>query len=66
MSEHGIVRWSRWAEGSWTAAVAPHGVLLLPPELPEDLVTDLWKELRSSRGSLTAILDNLTDRKSVV
>ena len=59
MSEHGIVRWSRWAEGSWTAAVAPHGVLLLPPELPEDLVTDLWKELRSSRGSLTAILDHL-------
>ena len=59
MSEHGIVRWSRWAEGSWTAAVAPHGVLLLPPELPEEMVTDLWKELRSSRGSLTAILDHL-------
>lgn len=59
MSEHGIVRWSRWAEGTWTAAVAPHGVLLLPPELPEEMVTDLWKELRSSRGSLTAILDHL-------
>ena len=59
MSEHGIVRWSRWAEGSWTAAVAPHGVLLLPPGLPEDLVIDLWTELRSSRGGLTAILDHL-------
>ena len=59
MSEHGIVRWSRWAEGTWTAAVAPHGVLLLPPGLPEDLVIDLWTELRSSRGGLTAILDHL-------
>ena len=59
MSEHGIARWSRWAEGTWTAAVAPHGVLLLPPKLSEEFVTDLWEELRSSRGSLTAILDHL-------
>ena len=59
MSEHGIARWSRWAEGSWTAAVAPHGVLVLPPTLSEESVIDLWEELRSSQGSLTAILDRL-------
>ena len=59
MSEHGIARWSRWAEGSWTAAVAPHGVLVLSPTLSEESVIDLWEELRSSQGSLTAILDRL-------
>jgi len=59
VSEHGIARWSRWAEGSWTAAVAPHGVLVLPPTLSEESVIDLWEELRSSQGSLTAILDRL-------
>ena len=59
MSEHGVARWNRWAEGSWTSVVAPHGVLLLPPGLSEEVVTGLWEEMRSSRASLTAVLDQL-------
>ncbi|MDO4901104.1 FHA domain-containing protein [Actinomyces sp.] len=56
---HGNQWEARWAEGTWTAAVTPRGVLLLPREVPEDLVNQLWRLLRSPEGSLTAILDRL-------
>lgn len=48
-----------WAEGTWSAAVTPRGVLLLPPEVPEELVAELWRLLRDPEGTLTAILDRL-------
>ncbi|WP_233188041.1 FHA domain-containing protein [Actinomyces qiguomingii] len=57
--EHGNQREAMWAEGTWTAAVTPRGVLLLPTEVPEELVVELWRLLRAPEGSLTAILDRL-------
>lgn len=59
MSNANNERETLWAEGAWSAAVTPRGVLLLPPEVPEELVTQLWRLLRSPEGGLTAILDRL-------
>ncbi|WP_258522294.1 FHA domain-containing protein [Actinomyces sp. Z5] len=59
MSDANNERETLWAEGAWSAAVTPRGVLLLPPEVPEELVTQLWRLLRSPDGGLTAILDRL-------
>ncbi|WP_257210334.1 FHA domain-containing protein [Actinomyces ruminis] len=59
MSDENAERETLWAEGTWSAAVTPRGALLLPPEVPEELVTELWRLLRSPEGGLTAILDQL-------
>ncbi|SDN23434.1 FHA domain-containing protein [Actinomyces ruminicola] len=59
MTDTSVERETLWAEGTWSAAVAPRGVLLLPPEVPEELVAELWRVLRDPEGTLTAILDRL-------
>ncbi|WP_240038241.1 FHA domain-containing protein [Actinomyces procaprae] len=59
MTDTSAERGTLWAEGTWSAAVTPRGVLLLPPEVPEELVTGLWRLLRDPEGTLTAILDRL-------
>ncbi len=49
----------QWTEGAWAAAVTPSGGLLLPPEVPQQVVNELWGLLRTASPSLTAVLDRL-------
>ncbi|MDO4243489.1 MAG: FHA domain-containing protein [Actinomyces sp.] len=48
-----------WAEGTWAGAVTPYGAILLPAEVPETTVEELWTLLRTPGPSLTEVLDRL-------
>ncbi|CAM2839656.1 FHA domain-containing protein [Actinomyces slackii] len=48
-----------WAEGSWSGVITDRAVMLLPPDVPQDLTERLWWLLRSEEGSLTHALDEL-------
>ncbi|QQM67141.1 hypothetical protein [Actinomyces weissii] len=49
----------QWAEGSWTAVVTPNGLMLLPPEVSDELVNRVWRLLRSGSATMTDVLDEL-------
>ena len=40
-------RQARWAVGDWVLVVAPHGAILLSPEVPGTLDEDLWEQIHT-------------------
>ena len=52
-------RQARWAVGDWVLVVAPHGAILLSPEVPGTLDEDLWEQIHTDGVSLASVLDTL-------
>ena len=52
-------RQARWAVGDWVLVIAPHGVILLSPDVPGALDEDLWEQIHTDGVSLASVLDTL-------
>ena len=48
----------RYSPGRWFGVVTPHGVAVLPPEMPVHVVDDVWKRMEAGEG-LPAVLEAL-------
>lgn len=58
-SEYDAAREVTWRPGPWSGAVAPAGLALLAPDVPQAIVAEIWQLLHDDRPSLTLVLDRL-------